>query len=235
MSNICDIAELEKRLGYTFHRQELLLSALTHTSFSNEERTEDSNQRLEFLGDAVLQLAVSRYLYFEYPHISERELSKFRENLVSNKALLAPAKRLDLGSFLRLGKGEEKQGGRINEKILADAMEAVIGAIFLDAGQSIEGRVTEVLLNLLREELASPETLGAVDCKTRLQQLVEQGSRESLTYRIRSCEGPSNKPVITVEACLNSNVIAVGRGASRPEAEEAAAREALLLFGQKAT
>lgn len=228
-----EIEALEKRLGYSFHRPELLTVALTHTSFSNEESTE-SNQRLEFLGDAVFQLAVSRYLYTKYPNTPESELSKYRENLVSNKALLGPARRLDLGSFLRLGRGEEKQGGRNREKNLADAMEAVIAAVFLDAGGEIGGAVTDVFVHLFEEELSSPAVLGAVDAKTRLQQLVEQGGRERLSYRLRSLEpGASNTQIFTVEACLNSNVIGVGRGLSQQVAEEAAACEALLLFGEK--
>lgn len=226
------LAELEERLGYRFRDPDLLRVALTHPSYANEVGEAD-NQRLEFLGDAVLQLTVSRYLYCAYPDTSESELSKYRENLVSNKALLGPARRLSLGSYLFLGRGEEKQGGRTREKNLADAMEAVAGAIFLDAGQTVEGVVSDTLLGILREELSSPEILCAVDYKTRLQQLVEQGGIERLTYRLVSNEpGEGNTRIFTVEACLNSNVIGVGRGFSQQEAEEEAAQKALLLFGQ---
>lgn len=234
MSELRDaaLAELEERLGYRFHNIGLLCTALTHSSFANEEGVED-NQRLEFLGDAVLQLTISRYLYCTYPDTSESELSKYRENLVSNKALLGPARRIALGSYLRLGRGEEKQGGRTREKNLADAMEAVAGAIFLDAGQSVEGVVSDTVLRLMREELDSPKLLRAVDFKTRLQQLVEQGGVERLSYRLVSNEpGRGNMRLFTVEACLNSNVFGIGQGASLQDAEEAAAREALLLFGE---
>ena len=224
--------KLEERLGYRFKNPELLCIALTHSSYANEEGIED-NQRLEFLGDAVFQLTVSRYLYCKYPDTTESKLSKYRENLVSNKALLGPARRLDLGSYLRLGRGEEKQGGRTREKNLADAMEAVAGAIFLDAEQKIEGAVSDTLLSLLQPELNSPEILSAVDSKTRLQQLVEQGGSERLAYRLVSnVPGDANSRIFTVEACLNSNVIGIGCGSSQQEAEEEAARKALLLFGQ---
>lgn len=229
-----DRAALEQKIGYTFENPELLCEALTHASYANEQYGNGRhNERLEFLGDAVFQLVVSRYLYCRYPDEPEGELSRYRQNLVCDETLARLAERLGLGDFLLLGRGEEKQGGRKRKSTLANAMEAVAAAIFLDAGEETAGRTSVCLLSLLKDELASCDKWRGGDYKTRLQQFVEQDGKEQLHYRVLSCEGPAHAPTFTVEALLNSNVIGKGSGGSKQEAEEQAAYEALFLFGLK--
>ena len=177
----------------------------------------------------MLQLIVSRYLYETYPASSEGELSDYRKNVVCNRTLARLALRLDLGEFMRLGRGEEKNGGRTRHSMLAKTVEAVSAAIYLDAGDP--DTASSVLLRLLQDELNACKQLCGGDYKTRLLQLVEQDGQERLEYRVRSCDGPAHAPIFTVEAYLNSNVIGVGQGGSKQEAEEKAASEALFLFG----
>lgn len=221
---------LEERLCYRFSDPNLLQTALTHSSYVNENKGGENNERLEFFGDAVLQMIVSRYLYTTYPTASEGELSDYRKYVVCNRSLARPATRIGLGRFLRLGRGEEMNGGRKRPAMLAKAMEAVSAAIYLDVGED-KDRAAEVLLRLLADELNACRFLCGGDYKTRLLQLVEQDGQERLEYHVRSCEGPAHAPLFTVEACLNSNVIGVGQGHTKQEAEYKAACEALYLFG----
>ncbi|MBO5051164.1 MAG: ribonuclease III [Clostridia bacterium] len=225
---------LQRALGYTFADEGLLLTALTHTSFSNENKsTSKSNERIEFLGDAVLGLTISHILFHRYPTASEGVLSLYRQYLVCEATLARVAQRLSLGSYLRLGRGEERQGGREKRSILADATEALFAAIFLDAGEEAGGILADIMTKLFHDELLACERLRSGDYKSRLQQLVEQDGNERLNYRVASVQGPVHDPIFHVEALLNTNVIGKGVGRSKQEAEQLAAREALLLFGAK--
>jgi ribonuclease-3 len=225
---------LETAIGYSFHDVRLLQTALTHSSYSHENKgVPENNERLEFLGDAVLQMTISHLLYRRYPGAAEGTLSLYRQFLVCESTLARIAKRISLGQYLQLGRGEERQSGRDKRSILADAMEALLGAIFLDASENAQTVMPAVLLSIFELELEACEKLRAGDYKSRLQQLVEQDGNEKLDYRVASTQGPVHDPIFHVEALLNSNVIGKGIGHTKQEAEQLAAREALLLFGAR--
>ena len=220
MERLCD------KIGYTFCDISLLETALTHSSFANETRVKGIdtpfNERLEFLGDSVLSIIVSDYLYRSYPNLPEGDLTRIR----------ASAKGLDLGSYLRLGHGEATRGGRERVSILADAFEAILAAIYLDSGS--KETVAKFLLPLVTPEINGFIEKGENrDYKTLLQQIVQQEKGEILEYVLIEESGPAHDKRFTVEAHLNSNVIGHGAGKSKREAEQLAAKEALVLFGDK--
>lgn len=224
--------DLEQRLRYTFQQVALLDEALTHSSYAHETRISVShNERLEFLGDAVLQLAVSHLLYLQYPVEPEGTLSLYRQHLVCEDTLSRAAEFLSLGAELRLGHGVEKDGGRTKKRLLADALEALLGAIYLDAGDRGEQVVFSIVQDLFKEELVCCTAIRG-DYKSRLQTLVEQDGCERLEYRVVSEDGPAHAPRFTVVAYLNSNAVGTGIGHSKLEAEMHAAKEALRLFGE---
>ncbi len=218
---------LEERIGYRFRNISLLETALTHASYSNENAV-DSYERLEFLGDAVLQIVISRYLFERFDDIPEGLLTKYRQYLVCEGTLARIADTLDMGSYLRLGKGEASGNGRRRPSILADTVESLLAAIYLDGGMDA---AEPILLSLMREELDNCVKNRDGDYKTRLQQLVEQDGTEKLEYAVISRRGPDHAPTYVIEARINSNAVGVGEGRSKHEAEQAAAREALRLFG----
>lgn len=219
---------LMKRMGYTFHNGQLLENALTHSSYANEgNRGLDSNERLEFLGDSVLGFVTARYL-FSRETGAEGELTKLRASLVCEKALCAYAHKLQLGDSLLLGKGERLNGGAKRPSILADAFEAVIAAIYLDGG--LEPAET-FLLPFLEEERSQQCRAQFKDYKTALQEIVQQNPGELLEYELKSESGPDHNKQFVMEVHLNSNVIGTGRGHSKKEAEQQAAKEALKLMG----
>lgn len=223
-----DPIELEVKIGYRFSDRRLLTEAVTHSSYANEHRPTPSNERLEFLGDAVLELAVSRYLYRFYPQYTEGDLTKLRQQLVCEETLAELAGELSLGSYLSVGKGEEAAGSRARPSILADALEALIAAVDLDShGASTE----ELVLRLFADRLRDSHQLAAIDYKTKLQQLVQQDGNEELRYEIVSVSGPEHDKLFEVQAYINSNAVGCGSGKSKRDAEQSAAREALLLFG----
>ena len=228
-----NIQELEIHTGDRFADIKLLETALTHSSFTNECRKDSavpSNERMEFLGDAVLQIIISDYLYDKYPGSAEGHLTKNRQHLVCEGTLAKLAKKIHLGEFLILGKGEE-QSGRTNDSILADAFEALLAAIYLDTGKSTDF-LSIFLMGLMKEEIEHCEKNRGGDYKTKLQQLVQQDGREKLSYVVTAESGPDHNKTFEVDAMLNSeNVIGHGIGHSKREAEQAAAREALRLFG----
>lgn len=229
-----DKNRLEAAIGYTFQNDTLLLTALTHSSYAHENKNvAEDNERLEFLGDAVLQMMISDLLYHRYGTASEGTLSLYRQFLVCEATLACIAKRIELGWHLRLGHGEERQGGRQKRSILADAIEALVGAIYLDTGRKANEVLPSVLSALFERELSACERLRDGDYKSRLQQLVEQDGNERLDYRVASVQGPTHDPIFCVEALLNSNVIGKGIGHTKQEAEQLAAREALVLFGAR--
>ena len=217
--------ELQDRLGYRFHEGRLLQAALTHPSFAAEHRAEHY-QRLEFLGDAVLELIASRFLYDLHPEAEEGELTRMRASLVCEAALFEFAKQISLGDYLRLGRGEERGGGRCRPSILSDAFEAVIAALYLDGGMEtarafILPFVTGALTDAAAEE----------DYKTKLQEIVQQNPEERLRYVVTDESGPDHNKHFVVEVHLNSNCIGKGEGHSKKLAEQQAAKEALALMG----
>jgi len=221
---------LEKILGYTFKNQSLLLNALTHSSYANEARNGiTSNERLEFLGDSVLSIIVSKYLYNEFPDLPEGELTKIRASLVCEKSLCVFSRELELGRFLRLGKGEDKGGGRERDSILADAFEAVLAAMYLDGGIDVARK--HVLRFISREMKQTNHDEGFKDFKTALQEIIQRNPEESVSYYLIDEEGPDHNKVFTVEVHLNSNVIGTGKGKSKKQAEQMAAKQALHLMG----
>lgn len=229
-------AGLEKVIGYTFKDITLLETALTHSSYSNEAKSKganiECNERLEFLGDSVLSIIASEYLFFEFD-CPEGELTRMRAEIVCEKALSVLAEKIGLGEYLNLGHGEELSGGRKRPSLLADAFEALLAAMFIDSGMN-KNVVASFLLPLLREELAKLELTGAAkDFKTLLQQFVQQVGGEVLEYFVIDERGPDHAKVFTVEARLNSNVIGIGEGKSKRAAEQMAAKQALALFGQE--
>ncbi len=218
---------LEERIGYRFSDRALLETALTHASYSNEKGV-PSYERLEFLGDAVLQIVISRYLFLRFSDLPEGLLTKYRQYLVCEATLARIAGDLSLGTYLRLGRGEDAGNGRRRPSILADAVESLLAAIYLDGGMQA---VEPLLLSLMRDELDKCVENRDGDYKTRLQQLVEQDGGEVLEYVVISRTGPDHAPLYLIEARINSNRVGAGEGSSKHEAEQAAAREALLLFG----
>jgi ribonuclease-3 len=217
---------LQSLIGYAFKNPALLEEALTHASLSKKHTAGvQSNQRLEFLGDAVLQLALSDVLFRLWPTADEGVLSKARSRLVSANALAGLARRLSLGSFLRLDRGEEANGGRDRDSILADAFEAIIGAVFLDDGMTT---CQSVIDRLFGEDLAQlqarPEDQNA---KGQLQELLQSIDHQAPTYRILETSGPDHERFFVVEVVWNGRSLARGSGRSKKEAEMAAATEAL--------
>lgn len=224
-------ARLEADLGYTFRNPALLENALVHRSAPNELREDqiDSNERLEFLGDGVLDLAIARDLYARFPDAAEGALTRYKATLVSEAALADIARGLDLGRYLLLGKGEKDTGGRDKPSILSDALEAVLGAIYLDGGFEEAERV---IGTLFREGLESVRERSAPrgDYKTALQEWTQAHSRGLPRYRLLATEGPDHARTYTVTVALGGRPLAEGTGASKREAERAAARQALEIL-----
>ncbi len=220
---------LEEKLNYKFKNISLLHNALTHSSYANEIRTgNSSNERIEFLGDSVLSIIVSEKLYKRYPNIPEGELTKMRASLVCEKSLCAFSRELEIGSYLKLGKGEDKGGGRERDSILADAFEAVLAAIYLDGG--MEPAKKHVMNFVLRELECHDDPFK--DYKTALQEIIQRNPEESVTYILTDEQGPDHDKVFTVEVHLNSNVIGCGKGKNKKKAEQMAAKQALELMGE---
>ncbi|MBQ2896121.1 MAG: ribonuclease III [Oscillospiraceae bacterium] len=217
--------ELEKRIGYRFRQVSLLETALTHSSFANESGgSAVCNERLEFLGDSVLGMIVAEELYRRFPRMPEGRMTRLRAELVCEQSLYRVAQSLELGASMRLGRGMEHNGGRDRPSILADAVEALIAAIYLDAGHAEASRfVHERLLNQLGEE----EPLYFNDCKTALQELVQEQKNQILSYELLDESGPDHNKVFHVRVLLNGAEIGQGHGRSKKEAEQAAAGMAL--------
>ena len=214
---------LEKKLGYSFRDRELLSEALNHSSYANEHRGGmGSNERLEFLGDSVLGFVSAEYLFQGHPDLPEGDLTRMRASLVCEQSLYEVAKELDLGSYLKLGRGEEAGGGRHRQSILADAVEAVFAAVYLDGG--IE-QVRELIVRVLLSK--GPAAEERKDYKTTLQEVVQRRSGQVLTYHMVSQSGPDHNKKFLFEVRLNDRAIGRGEGRSKKEAEQAAARDAL--------
>ena len=228
------IERLEKRIDYTFKNRDLILRALTHSSYANEMKSKGISyidyERMEYLGDSVLQIITSEYLFLNHPEMPEGEMSRVRAATVCEKSLDEFACEIELGKYLRLGHGEEQNNGRERASILSDAFEAVLCAIHLDGGLDT---VKKFLLPLVTEKITEIVNSGtAIDYKTMLQQIVQQEHGEILHYKVVGESGPAHMRIFEVEAHLNSNVIGRGAARSKREAEQLAAKEALSLFGQ---
>ena len=220
--------EFEKIIGYTFKNKELIDQALSHSSYANEKkRAGGSNERLEFLGDSVLSIVVSDYLYKNL-NVAEGDLTKLRASLVCEKSLFVFAQQIHLGEYILLGKGEENTGGRQRPSILADAFEAVIAAIYLDGGMEAASRH---ILRFMPEDIKYTKKPVLSDFKTLLQEVVQKNPEEKVEYVLIGEEGPDHNKRFVVEVCLNSQVIGKGKGKSKKEAEQLAAKEALELMG----
>ncbi len=222
-----DPASLQKALEIDFRRPALLEQALVHRSYLNEapELDLESNERMEFLGDAVLGLVISERLYGDYPALSEGHLSQIRALLVRWDTLAEAAERISLGDYLILGRGEEMSGGRTRPSNLAGGLEALIGAAFLDGGIT---KARKLVLRLLGPELEKVAAGAvAVDSKSQLQHVVQTRWHEIPTYRLISSVGPDHAKTFTVEVVVNSEVLGRGEGRNKKQAELAAARQAL--------
>ncbi|MCL1842431.1 MAG: ribonuclease III [Defluviitaleaceae bacterium] len=217
--------QLQTNLGYVFGRHNLLKHAITHSSFVHEQGLEasDSNERLEFLGDAVLELCASDFLYHRYPNMSEGELTKKRASLVCEASLAGLARGLGIGTFLLLGQGEAAEGGREKDSILSDAMEAILGAMFLDGGLE-EARA---LILRLFEPIADKTSKQTKDYKSELQEYLQKNSNETATYTITNEDGPPHKKTFTAQAMHKGKTLGTGKGGSKKAAEQAAAMMAV--------
>ena len=221
--------QLEKNLKYTFKNKELLRNALAHSSYANEKKgTVTSNQRLEFMGDSVLSIIVSDYIYKNFPNLPEGRLTRIRASLVCEKSLCEFSKQLKVGDYILLGKGERANGGNERPSILADAFEAILAAVYLDGGMEPARRH---VLRFVKNELSHLESESFKDYKTELQEIIQRNKEEKLTYVLTGETGPDHDKCFTVEVHLNSNVIGTGEGHSKKNAEQAAARKALELMG----
>jgi len=217
---------LEKTIGYSFKEPGLLELALTHSSYSNERGRGrlGCNERLEFLGDSILGYFTAEYLFGTYPDKPEGEMTKIRAELVCEQSLARVAEKLGLGKYLRLGRGEELSGGRKRPSITADAVEAVLAAIYLDGGAEAAKRF---VYGFVLTEAAKAAKEGSHDYKTMLQELVQKGGSESPVYRMAGENGPDHEKVFTAEVLICGSVKGRGNGRSKKESEQNAARNAL--------
>ena len=219
--------ELERKLNYAFRNPALLQEALNHSSYANEHRAAHlhSNERLEFLGDSVLGFVTAEFLFQRHPEAPEGDLTRIRAALVCEQSLYEVAQRLDLGQYLKLGRGEEAGGGRERTSILADAVEAVFAAVYLDGGMdAARALIHRCLLDAQRESVVEERRR---DYKTALQELVQRQADQTLTYRMVDEQGPDHAKTFHAEVLLNGEAIGSGSGHSKKEAEQAAARAAM--------
>lgn len=225
------IKDLEAAIGYRFKNITLLQNALTHSSYANERWHNSllSNERLEFLGDAILGMTVAKYLYQTFPDRPEGELTRMRADMVCEQTLAKVAAKIDLGRHLLLGNGEEQGGGRNRNSILADAVESVIAASFLDGGMEAAQQFIDrfILVEVPVQKLHN------ADYKTALQELVQQRKNQVLSYALVGESGPDHDKKFEVEVSLNGKVVGIGSGSSKKRAEQDAARMALERISPK--
>ena len=223
--------ELEKKLNYTFRDPALLSEALSHSSYANEHRAAhlNSNERLEFLGDSVLGFVTAEFLFVQHPDLPEGDLTRIRAALVCEQSLYEVARKLELGKYLKLGRGEEAGGGRERTSILADATEAVFAAVYLDGGIGAASQlIHRVLLDAEKEEAVEERRK---DYKTALQELIQRTPGRTITYQLVEETGPDHCRVFVMEVSVDGQVYGRGEGRSKKEAEQAAAKAALKLLG----
>ena len=224
------LKELEKKIGYTFQKKELLQKAMMHSSYTNEKHMtkQDCNERLEFLGDAVLELTTSEALFFDNPSMPEGELTKTRASIVCEPALAFVAKELMLGSYLLLGKGEEATGGRQRDSITSDAVEALIGAIYLDGGFA---SAKEFIQKFILSDLENKKLF--YDSKTILQEMVQAKFTENVRYVLEKEEGPDHNKSFTTSAYIGEECYGTGSGRTKKASEQEAAYQTILMLRKK--
>ncbi len=224
--------QLQQELNVTFHNKSLLYQAFTHSSYVNEHRRKlfTDNERLEFLGDAVLELSVSKFLFEKYPQMSEGELTKLRASIVCEPSLVIFANELQFGQFVLLGKGEELTGGRERPALLADVFESFVGALYLDQG-------LDTVVSFLERVVFPKVEIGAfshvMDFKSQLQEMVQQSNNGTLHYEIVDEKGPAHNRTFVSRVLLNEQELGVGRGKSKKEAEQQAAQSAMQKLKQE--
>ncbi|MFA5074299.1 MAG: ribonuclease III [Nitrospirota bacterium] len=224
------VEDIEQRIQYAFKNPELLQRALTHKSYANEHRVSSHNERMEFLGDAVLNLIVSGYLMKTCPQSNEGELSKLRAAIVSEAALAEIARIIGIGKYLLLGKGEEQTGGRDKDSLLANSLEALIAAVYLDAGTTAaETFILRFFKNLIQRTCSLPL---AFDYKTGLQELCQERIKQLPKYKIVSETGPDHLKQFSVELFIKGELFGTGIGKTKKEAEQRAAKEALIRLSE---
>ena len=232
------LEQLQARMGYQFSNVELLQRALTHSSYANETGAHNHhllcNERLEFLGDSVLSIITSDFLFHKFPHLPEGDLTRLRASMVCEEALASYAVQIGLGEYLLLGKGERNSGGAEKPAVIADAFEAILAALYLDSKERVGMHaVSAFLLPFLQRAVEAHASLANgchADCKSRLQEFVQRDSGK-LDYRLVGESGPDHNKTFEVEVYLDSNCIGRGSGHSKKNAEQAAAKAALALFG----
>lgn len=213
--------------GYRFKKPELLQKALTHTSYSNEKHLE-SNQRLEFLGDSVIGLVIGEYIYEKYPSMPEGELSKIRAGIVCENGLVKCAEKIELGRRLLLGRGEEMSGGRKRPSNLEDAFEALIGAVFLDSDfYTVKKFVLKVMKDIIEEIVLHD---GIEDSKTAFQEYIQKHGRKNIEYVLVNEEGPDHNKIYTMQVKVGGKAMGMGKGHSKKDAEQRAAKVALEML-----
>lgn len=225
------LKELEKKIGYRFQDISLLSQALTHSSYANEHRKEGikDNERLEFLGDAVLEVISSEYLYYNYPRLPEGDLTKMRASIVCEPTLAFCTKELDLGKYLLLGKGEERTGGRGRDSIVSDAMEALIGGIYLDGGFA---SAKEFIQKYILKDIQNKQLF--YDSKTILQEIVQSEWKEKeITYQLVKEEGPDHNKTFIVNVIIGDEAAGHGVGRTKKSAEQEAAYQAIIKLKGK--
>ncbi len=216
---------LEKKLGYSFNNKKLLEQALTHSSFSNEQGSSNNYERMEFLGDAVLELVVSELLFTKYLDMSEGDLTKKRASMVCEESLAIIAKRLEIGKYLHLGNGEEATGGRDRNSILADALEAIFGGIYIDGGMDLAKKTIHSLMD--DSAMKNSEKFIKSDYKTQLQELIQEYSTDPIIYELINESGPDHAKTFETRVLHKDEVLGAGIGKSKKESEQNAALSAI--------
>ena len=221
--------ELQHNIGYQFKQEALLRQALTHSSYAHEKNLKElmDNERLEFLGDAVLEVVSSEFLFKNHPEMNEGQMTKLRASLVCEQSLASCARELELGNFLLLGNGEDLTGGRERDSILSDAWEALIGAMYLDGGFT---SAKEFILKYVLTDIEHKKLF--YDSKTMLQELIQNKYKQSLHYVLLSEDGPDHNKIFTVQAYMDDTPLLTGKGRTKKAAEQNAAYQSLLKFEQ---
>ena len=228
MERISLLKELENKLLINFNNIKLLDTALTHSSYANQKKGIEYNERLEFLGDSVLQLTISEYLYLNYIDKTEGELTKMRALIVCENSLHEIARGWDLGKYIKMSKGEELTGGRTRVSILADCVEAIIAAIYIDAGIEVVKKFILENFNTMINKAIRNEIV--LDYKTKLQELIQQQENSIISYNLISFEGPPHRRKFYTEVLINEKVSGKGVGFTKKESEQSAAKEALVTL-----
>ena len=222
------LKHLQEKIGYTFKNEELLIKAMTHSSYANERQkgADGNNERLEFLGDSLLGMSAALLIYGIKPELSEGKMTKLRAELVCERSLADIAAQLDLGSYMLLGRGEKTGGGRSRPSILSDAFEAMLGAMYLDGGLK---PVDKLIAKYFTPLLDNPGN-SYKDYKTNLQEVIQEKPGQKLEYEITGQQGPDHEKLFTVDVKINYKVIGTGTGKSKKAAEQSAAKSALVFI-----